>query len=380
MTTETKLMQRNKTKALVLAAGVGTRLDPLTKTVPKPLVPVGNRPVMEHVLMLLKRHNITEVAANLHYLADKIPAYFNELPDLGQTLHFVKEEALSGDAGGMRACKKYLQDSTFIVMMGDIITDIDLTFLINRHKRSGALATIALKSVEDVQHFGVARLDQNGMIAEFQEKPKPEEAISNLASTGIYVFEPQIFDYIPRNGEYMFGKELFPKLLRMGVPINGVRVLGHWSDIGTVATYRQTTFDAINGLINIELPENNYDPNLHRHINVDGTFQLGKDCQLSAGIKISGNVVIGDNCVIGPGVELEDTIVWPNTTISANSVLKGSIVGNNCMIPAGTYYEEATIVDRQAAQMDLPSKLAKLRRLHADKNGYLSNSRMNRSA
>ncbi len=373
-------MHSNSTKALVLAAGVGTRLDPLTKSVPKPLVPVGNRPAMEHVLRLLKHHHITDVAANLHYLADTIPAYFDTVKDLGQTLHFVKEEALSGDAGGMRACKQYLEGSTFIVLMGDIVTDFDLSFLINRHKRSGAIASIALKSVDDVQHFGVASLDKNSRIVEFQEKPKAEEAISNLASTGIYVFESQIFNYIPRSGDYMFGNELFPKLLRMGVPINGVRVLGHWSDIGTVATYRQTTFDAINGLINIELPTNHYNPALQRHLDVNGTFFLGKDCQLSAGIKIAGNVVIGDNCVVGPGVELEDTIVWPGTTISADSVLKGSIVGNNCIIPAGTYHEEETIVDYATTHADLNSRLAKLRQLHADKNGYLSNSRINRSA
>jgi NDP-sugar pyrophosphorylase family protein len=377
---DTKVMNKNAVKALILAAGVGTRLDPLTKSVPKPLVPVGNRPVMEHVLNLLRRHHITEVSANLHYLADMIPQYFNDLPGLGQQLHFVKEEILSGDAGGMRACKRYLQGSTFVVMMGDIITDIDLSFLINRHKRSGAIASIALKSVEDVQHFGVARIDRNGRIEEFQEKPKAEDAISNLASTGIYVFEPEIFNYVPRSGTYMFGNELFPKLLRMGVPLNGVRVLGHWSDIGTIATYRQTTFDAINGLIDVELPTNNYKAGFNRQLNVDGTFQLGKNCQLSAGIKIVGNVVIGDNCVIGPGVQLEDTIIWPNTTIAADSVLKGSIVGNNCVIEAGTYYEEATIVDRPSAQTDLPSKLAKLRQLHADKNGYLSNSNMHRSA
>jgi mannose-1-phosphate guanylyltransferase len=373
-------MDKKSTKALVLAAGVGTRLDPLTKSVPKPLVPVGNRPVMEHVLRLLKHHQITEVAANLHYLADMIPDYFNHLPDLGLKMHFVKEEILSGDAGGMRACKQYLQGSTFIVMMGDTITDIDLSFVINRHKRSGAIASIALKSVDDVQHFGVARLDTQGRIEEFQEKPKPEEAISNLASTGIYVFEPQIFDYIPGRGKYMFGNELFPKLLRMGIPINGVRVLGHWSDIGTFATYKQTTFDAINGLINIDMPPNNYRPAFDRQLHVDGTFQLGKNCQLGAGIKIVGNVVVGDNCVIGHGVELEDTIVWPNTTIERHSVLKNSIVGNNCLIPAGTYNEGATIVQDCSGQLDQTSKLAKLRQLHADTNGYLGNSRMNRSA
>jgi mannose-1-phosphate guanylyltransferase/mannose-1-phosphate guanylyltransferase/phosphomannomutase len=205
---------------------------------------------------------------------------------------------------------------------------------------------------------------------------KKNQAISNLASTGIYVFEPSIFDYVPRNGVYMFGNELFPKLLRMGVPINGVRVLGHWCDIGTIEAYRQATFDTINGMINVELPTNHFDRNIHKQVRVRGNLQLGKDCQLAAGINISGNVVIGDNCVIAPGVTLENTIVWPGTTISADSVLKNSIVGNNCIIPAGTYHEQETIVDLKTTNTDLPSKLAKLRQLHADKNGYMSNSHM----
>jgi mannose-1-phosphate guanylyltransferase len=382
-----KSMQSNHsrnsaTKALVLAAGVGTRLDPLTKSVPKPLVPVGNRPVMEHVLRLLKRHNINDVSANLHYMADMIPAYFENVKDLGQSLHFVKEETLSGDAGGMRACKAFLKDSTFVVLMGDIITDIDLSFVVNKHKRSGAVASIALKTVDDVQHFGVARLNNEHRIVEFQEKPKPEEAISNLASTGIYVFEPEIFDYVPNNGTYMFGNELFPKLLRMGVPINGIRVLGHWSDIGTINTYRQTSFDAINGNIDIDMPANHYDPYTHRHVDVEGSFLLGRNCQVSAGVKVRGNVIVGDNCTIGPGVTLEDTIIWPNSKITADAVLRGSIVGNNCVIPAGTFYEEATVVQQKTAQSapDLPSKLARLRQSHADQNGYLGNSRVDRSA
>ena len=190
----------------------------------------------------------------------------------------------------------------------------------------------------------------------------------------------EIFDYVPNSGMYMFGNELFPKLLRMGVPINGIKVFGHWSDIGTIATYRQTSFDAINGDINIPLPTNHYDAASNRQIKVDGNFHLGKNCQISAGVKISGNVIIGDNCVIGPGVTLEDTIVWPDTKIAADSVLKGSIVGNNCIIPAGAYYEEATLVEAKIAQADLPSKLAKLRDTHADQNGFLGNSRIDRSA
>ena len=373
------MMHRNGVKALVLAAGVGTRLDPLTKSVPKPLVPIGNRPVMEHVLRLLKHHNISDVSANLHYMADTIPQYFDGVSDLGQNLHFVKEDVLSGDAGGMRACKQYLSDSTFIVIMGDIITDIDLSFLVSRHKRSGAVASIALKPVSDVQHFGVARLDQNGLIQEFQEKPKPEEAISNLASTGIYVFEPGIFDYVPRSGDYMFGKELFPKLLRMGVPINGVRVLGHWADIGTIDAYKQASFDAVSGVIDVDMPTNHYDSDSDTDFNVLGSLHMGENCRIGEGAKIIGNVILGDNCTIGPGTILEDSIIWSNTTVGKDSRITNSIIGHNCKIPAGSRKDNAVLVEESALKPDLSTKLARLR-LHADSNGFVSNSRMHRSA
>jgi len=374
-------MQRNAVKALVLAAGVGTRLDPLTKSVPKPLVPIGNRPVMEHVLRLLKHHNITDVSANLHYMADMIPEYFKGLSDLGQDLHFVKEEVLSGDAGGMRACKQYLKGSTFIVLMGDIITDIDLSYLVSRHKRSGALASIALKPVDDVQHFGVARLDQKGLIQEFQEKPQPEEAISNLASTGIYVFEPEIFDYIPGSGDYMFGKELFPKLLRMGVPINGVRVLGHWADIGTIDAYKQASFDAVSGVIDIEMPENHFHSDREHQIFVakNSSLHMGKNCIVSPGTRVVGNVIIGDNCNIGPGCVLEDSIIWSDTTIARDARITNSIIGHNCLVQAGSRKDNAAIVQDSHIAPDLSVKLAKLRQ-HADINGFVSNSRMHRSA
>ena len=373
------MMHRNGVKALVLAAGVGTRLDPLTKVVPKPLVPIGNRPVMEHVLRLLKHHNISDVSANLHYMADTIPQYFGGVKDLDQNLHFVKEDVLSGDAGGMRACKQYLSDSTFIVIMGDIITDIDLSFLVSRHKRSGAVASIALKPVADVQHFGVARLDQSGLIQEFQEKPKPEEAISNLASTGIYVFEPGIFDYVPRSGDYMFGKELFPKLLRMGVPVNGVRVLGHWADIGTIEAYRQASFDAVSGVIDVEMPTNYCDTALQDRLRLDGSLHMGENCQVSDGVRIVGNVILGDNCTIGPGVTLEDTIIWSNTTIEKDARVSNSIIGQNYKLAAGSRKDNAVLVEESAIKPDLSTKLARLR-LHADSNGFVSNSRMHRSA
>jgi mannose-1-phosphate guanylyltransferase/mannose-1-phosphate guanylyltransferase/phosphomannomutase len=242
-------------RAMVLAAGVGTRLDPLTTQIPKPLVPVANRPVMQHILELLKQHGITDIASNLHYQPEKIRDYFGDGGKFGIELQYKLETELSGDAGGVRACRKFLQDDTFIVLMGDLLTDCDLTKVIAEHKRKKALATIAVKQVEDVSHFGVVVRDANGFITGFQEKPSPQEALSNYASCGIYVLEPEIFDHIPQTGSYGFGRQLFPTLVDEGHPVLGVSIDEYyWSDVGTIDQYWQSNLDALCGRVKICLP------------------------------------------------------------------------------------------------------------------------------
>jgi mannose-1-phosphate guanylyltransferase len=165
---------------MVLAAGVGSRLDPLTSEVPKPLVPVGGVPVMEHLFRLLREHNFTQICANLHYLPEKIETYFASHPLERVELTFHREDKLSGDAGGVRACRSFLEGGTFIVLSGDLLTDINLTAVVEQHKKKRALASIAIKPVEDVSRFGVTVLKEDGFIAGFQEKPNADEALSNL--------------------------------------------------------------------------------------------------------------------------------------------------------------------------------------------------------
>ncbi len=240
-------------KAMVLAAGVGSRLDPLTTEVAKPLVPVANIPVMEHILNLLKQHGFADICANLHYLPEKIEEYFGDGSNLGVSLSFHREEKLSGDAGGVRACRKFFGDGTFIVLSGDVLTDVNLTAIVEQHKKKKALASIALKAVDDVSHFGVALLSKEGFITGFQEKPQPNEALSDLVSTGIYILEPEIFNFIPEAGEYGFGRQLFPRLIEKGFPILGVQCHDYWSDVGTIEQYRRSNFDAIAGKVKLSL-------------------------------------------------------------------------------------------------------------------------------
>lgn len=338
-------------KAMVLAAGVGSRLDPLTSQLPKPLVPVANKPVMEHLLRLLKKHGFEDVVSNLHYLPDKIRNYFGDGSQLGLNVDFRFEETLSGDAGGVRACRDFFGDQTFIILMGDLLTDADLKRIYNEHKRKGALATIGIKKVDDVSQFGVVVYDEDGFIKGFQEKPAPAEALSQFASTGIYILEPAIFDYMPKTGSFGFGRQLFPQLVAQGLPVLSVDLQSYWSDVGTINQYRQSNFDALEGALSVETDGDGhplgYVPSC-AHVEqgalVDGALMLGKKTRLAEGVKIKGRVIIGDNCRIERNAYLEDTIVWSNSVVEESASLRNCIVGSGCVVQNGSAHKQITAV------------------------------------
>jgi mannose-1-phosphate guanylyltransferase/mannose-1-phosphate guanylyltransferase/phosphomannomutase len=327
-------------KAMVLAAGVGSRLDPLTASVPKPLVPVVNKPVMEHLLLLLKRHGITDVCANLHYLPEKLKDYFQDGSELGMQIFFEHEENLSGDAGGVRACRKFLEDGTFIVIMGDLITDADLTKLVAEHKRKKAIASIAVKRMDDVTRFGVVVVDDNGFITGFQEKPKAEEALSNLISTGIYIFEPNVFDHIPATGDYGFGKQLFPKLVKEGLPVLGIEIETYWSDVGTIEQYREANLDVLSGLVKIDLGGKL----LSQEESGGAQVLVGKNVSIGKNVIFTGRVVIGDGCVIDSGCVINDSVLWQGAHIQANSKVSEAVIGAKCLIAADSNVSHQALV------------------------------------
>lgn len=345
-------MQSQDLTAVVLAAGVGSRLDPLTQQLPKPLVPFVNRPVMEHILSLLKRHGITRSVSNLHHLPEKVRRHFGKGTAFGIDMSFVDEPELSGDAGGVRACREYITDDTFLVVMGDLITDLDVSYVLNQHREKGAIATIALKQVEDVERFGVAVLDQSGFINAFQEKPRRADALSRLASTGIYVFDREIFDHLPKNGPIGFGRNLFPYLIEKGLPLLGVEVWGYWSDVGTIAQYRSSTLDALEGLVDVELAGTSFENGWigsHSEVSskarLNGPVLLGANSRIADDVVINGYAVIGDNCVIERGAELQDVIIWADTVVGARANLRASVIGMECVVPAGVRVLDTTIVN-----------------------------------
>lgn len=231
-------------KALLLAAGEGTRLRPLTLDRPKPMVPVGGRPLLEHLVALLRRHGVADIAINLHYKPEAIVDYFGTGEAFGVSITYSREERLLGSAGAVKQLGSFFAgDEPFLVLYGDVLTDLDLTELVARHRSSGAAATLALYRVKDPSRCGIVELDANNRVTRFVEKPAPGTVFSDLANSGIYVVEPAVIDRIPAERPFDFGHDLFPALLADGVPLAGQPLPGYILDIGSPERYAQAEAD-----------------------------------------------------------------------------------------------------------------------------------------
>jgi mannose-1-phosphate guanylyltransferase len=318
-------------KAMVLAAGLGTRLRPLTYEISKPMVPVLDRPVMEHILDLLDRHGIEQTIANLHYFPEMIREYF------GERISYRFEEELLGTAGGVRACADFFGDEPFLVISGDALTDIDLTALEARHRETGAIATLAVKKVADTRELGVVLHDRDGRITGFQEKPRPEEALSDLGNCGIYVFDPEIFDYFPERAFVDWAKDVFPALLEHDVPFHIHEVREYWNDVGSLSELRQGTFDALRGELRLGIEGEELSPGvivaggpspLREDTQTEGPVWIGRDVSVGAGVRLMGPLVLGDGAQVGDHAQLRGSIVFPGTEVAAESILIGAISGH----------------------------------------------------
>ena len=324
-------------KAMIMAAGVGSRLMPMTKDRPKPMIPMANRPLMVDNIELLQAHGFDGIIANLHYYGDCIANYFGDGQAWGVEMHYSREAELMGTAGGVKRCQWFLDD-TFVIVSGDALTDIDLAELVRAHKQKGALATIALKEVPDVQNFGIVITGEDGLIKSFQEKPRPEDALSRVANTGIYVFEPEIFASIPAEQFYDFGKELFPLLVRIGAPFYGVPVAGYWCDVGNIETYRQAHADILGGRVRVKT-----EGELLAGAD-ESRVLLGAGVQMGKNVKFRGSVVIGSGCQIGDNVTIGDSVIWDRTTVGAEASIQGAVIGDDCRINPGSLVEPGAII------------------------------------
>jgi mannose-1-phosphate guanylyltransferase/mannose-1-phosphate guanylyltransferase/phosphomannomutase len=315
---------------MVLAAGLGTRLRPLTYEITKPMVPVLDRPVMEHILDLLDRHGLADVIANLHYFPDSIREHF------GERISYRYEEELLGTAGGVRECSPFFGDETFLVISGDALTDIDLTAFARRHRETGGVASLAVKRVADTREYGVVLHDSDGRITGFQEKPAPEEALSDLGNCGIYIFEPSIFDYFPDRPFVDWAQDVFPVLLENDVPFHIHAIDEYWNDVGSLAELRQGTFDALAGELHLQIEGQEVAPGvtavgpspLRADTEVEGTVWIGEGVAIGESVRLMGPVVLGDGARVGDRAQLRESIVFPGTEVAAEAIVIGAIAGH----------------------------------------------------
>lgn len=342
-------------RAMILAAGVGSRLDPLTRNVPKPMVPIVNRPVMEYLIELLARHGFNEIMVNLHYLGDQIASYFGDGSSWGVRIHWAYEDQLWGDAGSLKRAEDFFRDETFLVIGGDDLTDMDLSRLIKTHRDKKALATIALSIVDDPSEYGIVLMNEEGRITRFLEKPKGEVIFSNTANTGVYVFEPEIFELIPHDVFYLFGKQVFPMLLEQRLPLYGHLTAAYWRDVGNLKVYQQTHRDMLEGRVKarIALTEVRKFVWMGKNVEIDPSAEIaypvaiGNNVRILAGARVLEHTVIGNNCAVEEGATIQNSILWDGAVVMRNTHLERCVVGRDCRIKTNAAIFDGIIVNPQ---------------------------------
>lgn len=357
-------------KAMILAAGKGTRVRPITYTVPKPMIPILQKPVMEFLLELLRQHGFDKVMVNVSHLAYEIESYFRDGQRFGVEIAYSFEgrivdgelvgQAL-GSAGGMRRIQDFAGffDDTFVVLCGDALIDLDLTEAVRWHREKGAIATIVMKTVprEEVSSYGVVVTDESGRIQAFQEKPPVEEALSTSINTGIYIFEPEIFDYIPSGEEFDIGGDLFPKLVEKGAPFYGIPMDFEWVDIGKVPDYWHAIRSVLTGQVkNVSIPGHEVAPGIYTGINVavnwdkvdiQGPVYIGGMTKIEDGARIIGPSMIGPSCHICSGATVDNSVIFEYSRLGPGVRLVDKLVfGRYCVDKTGAS------IDVQAAALD----------------------------
>lgn len=327
-------------RAVLMAGGEGTRLRPLTCDLPKPMVPILNRPIAEHILNLLRRHNITDVIATLFYLPDVFRDYFQDGFDFGIKLTYAVEEDLAlGTAGCVKNVAPLLNE-TFLVISADSLTDFDLSAAIAFHRQRNSKATLVLTRVPNPMEFGVVMTDRNGRIQRFLEKPASSEIFSDTVNTGIYILEPDTLNYLPSQAPTDFSMDLFPLLLEQGYPMYGYVAEGYWRDIGSLDHYREAQYDALHGKVCLDMP---YPQRQHRlwigentHIDAEAQIQppvlIGTNCRIGAKATLTAGTVVGDNVLVGAKAELERSILWNGVIIGEESHLRACVIARGARV------------------------------------------------
>src|SRR5688500_18608555 len=351
-------------KAVILVGGEGTRLRPLTTNRPKPLIPLVNRPFLDHVLNVLRTHGITDVVLAMSYLSENFEQAYGDGSHLGMKLTYVRDEQPMGTGGAIKNVEEHLvPGETFLVLNSDILTDIDLTDMLKMHTDNGSICSISLTPVEDPSAYGVVDMDDAGRIQRFTEKPKREEATSNWINAGTYIIEyqmlehisePQLLDAIPQGRPNSVEYGLFPTLLTEGKPLYGYRTGAYWMDIGTPAKYLQAHVDLLSGRLKRSLaPEGElFTDNvwvgqaceIHKGARLTGPIVLGSGCRVDEGAGVTGPCVLGDGCVVETEAELEGLVAWDNARFEERCNVREAIIGTEASVGADCKIEGIAVV------------------------------------
>lgn len=316
-------------RGMILAGGLSTRLHPLTLDLPKPLVPVYDRPVVDHIIDYLASHGVDDIVINVHYFAAEIESYIGDGARWGVSISYLHEPQLMGSAGAVKQVASHFGE-TFVVIGCDDVTDVDLSEAVRFHRARGAEATIVLHEAVEVSQYGVVVTDGDGRISGFQEKPRAGTEKSKLVNTGIYVFEPTVLDRIPASTFYDFGKQVFPEMLAAGANFFGMRTASYWCDIGTPAEYRRCHFDALEGRVRLRPRDGAV---------VRGGVLLGPGTQIDAAARIVRPTSIGARSRVEAGAVVERSILWDDVVIETGATVRDAVLGEGVRVAAGSTVE-----------------------------------------
>jgi mannose-1-phosphate guanylyltransferase / phosphomannomutase len=361
-------------QAVVMAGGEGSRLRPITSTRPKPLVPVVNRPILWHVLRLLKRTGISESYITLHYLADQITMAFGNGSEIGIPINYSFEDKPLGTAGSVKAIEENLSD-TFMVISGDVMTDFDLKELIDFHKKKGAAVTIGLTRVENPLEYGVILSDEEGKVKRFLEKPGWSEVFSDTVNTGVYIIEPEVMKHVVQEKSYDFSKDLFPNILKQGLPIYAYTMSGYWCDVGMPSQYILAHHDILSGKTKVEIPGKQTDEGIWLEEQADvqpgaeiiAPCLIGSRSTVARGARIGGMTCIGSNVTVESDSVLSRAIVYDFAYVGREAEAKGSVIGKSAVLrPRSRVFEGAVIGD--GCQLGSGSEIVQNVRIWPDKS------------
>ncbi|MFC2045461.1 sugar phosphate nucleotidyltransferase [Chloroflexota bacterium] len=333
-------------KGVILVGGEGTRLRPLTCNIPKAIVPILNRPFLEHLLHYLKKHGIEDIILAMGYLPDPIQNCLGDGTRLGVQMTYLVEDSPLGTAGAVKNAESFLNEP-FVVFNGDIITEIDLTEMIIKHREIKPKVSIALTPVDNPTIYGVVETDTRGMVKRFVEKPEWDKVTTNMINAGIYIIEPEVLKYIPASAHCMFENFLFPHLLEMTEPVLSYPSDAYWIDIGTPQKYLTVQQDLLSKTGNI----NDYIEGTsltHSSTNIKGPVLIAEDCIIAKDAEITGPTVIGSRCKIAGGAVIESAVLWHDSQVGEESVLRNCVVGSHCRIEQYCHVPEDCILGDNA--------------------------------